>query len=145
MALHPDPEPGDGRGFDALLGLELTECSEAVARGRVQVNEGLRAPGGVVHGGVYGALADGLAVRSTAAGVGNDGKLVVSLANQTTVHHPIEGGTLHATATRRHRGRTTWVWEIEIADDAGRRCVTGRVTVAVRDGHYGDITPATAR
>jgi acyl-coenzyme A thioesterase PaaI-like protein len=44
---------------------------------------------------------------------------------------------MHATATRRHRGRTTWIWEVEIADDAGRRCVTGRVTVAVRDREGG--------
>lgn len=133
MALHPAPDSDGLLGFDALYGLELTECSDEVARGRVRVNDELRAPGGVVHGGVYGALSDGLAVRGTTAGASSDGKLVIGLANQTTVHHPIERGTLHATATRRHRGRTTWVWEIEIVDDAGRRCVTGRVTVAVRD------------
>ncbi len=40
---------------------------------------------------------------------------------------------MHATATRRHRGRTTWVWEVEIADGDGRVCVTGRVTVAIRE------------
>ena len=40
---------------------------------------------------------------------------------------------MHGTATRRHRGRTTWVWEVELADDAGRVCVAGRVTVSVRE------------
>lgn len=120
-------------GFDEVYGLELTECSEELARARVQVRDELRLPGGLVHGGVYGAVADALAVRGTAAGVGPQGKLAVRLANQTSVLHPIARGTIHATATRRHRGRTTWVWEVEMADDAGQVCVTGRVTVTVRD------------
>ena len=90
-------------------------------------------PGGLVHGGVYGALADALAVRGTAAAVGRDGKLAVGLANHITVLHPVAQGTIHATATRRHRGRTTWVWEVEMADGDGQVCAAGRVTVAVRD------------
>ena len=38
----------------------------------------------------------------------------------------------HAVARARHRGRTTWVWEVELTDDDGRLCVLTRVTVAVR-------------
>jgi 1,4-dihydroxy-2-naphthoyl-CoA hydrolase len=127
------PPPTDALGFDALYGLELTECSGELARGRLKVRDELRGPGGTVHGGVYGAVAHALAVRGTSAGVSGEDKLAVGLANQVTVLHPIESGTVHATATRRHRGRTTWVWEVEIADDAGRLCVAGRVTVSVRD------------
>ena len=33
---------------------------------------------------------------------------------------------------RRHRGRTTWIWEVDITDDAGRLCALVRMTVAVR-------------
>jgi uncharacterized protein (TIGR00369 family) len=128
-----DPPPTDAQGFDALYGLELTECSDEVARGRLEVRDEHRGPGGGVHGGVYGAIADALAVRGTAAGVDGDAKLAVGLAYQITVLHPIESGTVHGTATRRHRGRTTWVWEVELADDSGRACVAGRVTVSVRD------------
>ena len=120
-------------GFDALYGLELTDCSDELARGWVDVTDELRQAGGLVHGGVYGALADALAVRGTAAAVGRDGKLAVGLANHITVLHPVAQGTIHATATRRHRGRTTWVWEVEMADGDGQVCAAGRVTVAVRD------------
>jgi 1,4-dihydroxy-2-naphthoyl-CoA hydrolase len=127
------PPPIDAEGFDALYGLELTECSGEVARGRLEVRDELRQLGGALHGGVYGAIADALAVRGTAAGVAGDGERPVSLANQITVLHPVESGTVHGTATRRHRGRTTWVWEIELADEAGRLCAAGRVTVSVRD------------
>ncbi len=124
--------PIDAQGFDALYGLELIECSETLARGRLEVRDELRQPGGPVHGGVYGAIADALAVRGTAAGVPGEDKRVVGLANQITVLHPIESGTVHGTATRRHRGRTTWVWEVEVSDDSGSVCVVGRVTVSVR-------------
>ena len=132
MVIDPasDAEPG---GFDGLYGLELTDCSDELARGRVEVRDELRQPGGLVHGGVYGAIADALAVRGTTASVGRLGKVAVALANQTTVLNPIAHGTIHATATRRHRGRTTWVWEVELADGDGHVCVAGRVTVAVRD------------
>jgi acyl-coenzyme A thioesterase PaaI-like protein len=40
---------------------------------------------------------------------------------------------MHGVATCRHRGRTTWVWQIEISDDEGRLCVLTRITIAVRD------------
>jgi uncharacterized protein (TIGR00369 family) len=128
------PPPTDAQGFDALYGLEVTGCSDEVAKGRLEVRDELRQLGGPVHGGIYGAIADALAVRGTAACVASDNKLAIGLANQITVLHPIESGTVHGTATRRHRGRTTWVWEVELADDAGRVCVVGRVTVSVRDG-----------
>jgi uncharacterized protein (TIGR00369 family) len=57
----------------------------------------------------------------------------MGLSNQTSFLRPITQGTIHATARARHRGRTTWVWEVEIKDDAGRLCVLTRTTVAVRD------------
>jgi 1,4-dihydroxy-2-naphthoyl-CoA hydrolase len=125
--------PTEMSGFDALYGLELTECGEELVRARVSVRDQLKQLGGVVHGGAYAALADALAVRGTTAGVAGQGKQAASLATHTSVLHPIGGGTMHATAVRRHRGRTTWVWEVEIADDAGRVSVVARVTVAVRD------------
>jgi hypothetical protein len=57
---------------------------------------------------------------------------------------PITEGTIHAIARARHRGRTTWVWEVTLTDDAGRECVLSRVTVAVRqvgDRQVGDRNP----
>jgi 1,4-dihydroxy-2-naphthoyl-CoA hydrolase len=136
MSAHPRSDT-DITGFDALYGLELTECSEELTRGRVAVGEELRQRGGVLHGGVYAAVADALAVRGTVAGLADEGKLAVGLANQTSVLHPLARGAIHATAVRRHRGRTTWVWEVEIAGDDGHVSAVSRVTVAVRDreGH----------
>ena len=121
------------RGFDGLYGLELTELTDEVVRGRVSVSDQIRQPTGIVHGGVYAAIAESLASYGTAAAVTPDGKLAIGLSHQTSFMAPITEGTIEAVATRRHRGRTTWVWEVEISDDQGRLCVLSRVTVAVRD------------
>ena len=54
------------------------------------------------------------------------------MSNESSFLRPVREGTIHATARRRHRGRTTWVWDVELADDEGRLCALSRVTVAVR-------------
>jgi len=121
------------RGFDHLFGLEYTEMTAERACGRVAVRDELKQPAGLVHGGVYAAVAESLASLGTAVGVMGDGKLAMGLSNQTSFLRPITEGTIHAMATRKHRGRTTWVWEVEVYDDEQRLCVLSRVTIAVRD------------
>jgi uncharacterized protein (TIGR00369 family) len=119
--------------FDALYGLELTDCSESLVRGRVPVHAALTQSAGLVHGGVYSAISESLAARGTEAAVGAEGRIAVGLSNLTTTLHPITAGTIHATAVPRHRGRSTWVWEVELMDEEQRRCAVARVTIAVRD------------
>jgi 1,4-dihydroxy-2-naphthoyl-CoA hydrolase len=122
------------QGFDGLYGLELIELSDEVARGRVIVRDELKHPTGLVHGGVYAAIAEALASFGTAVVVVGEGKLPMGLSNQTSFLRPITDGTIDAVARRRHRGRTTWVWEVEIFDDQEQLCVLSRVTIAVRGG-----------
>jgi 1,4-dihydroxy-2-naphthoyl-CoA hydrolase len=121
------------QGFDGLYGLELTELSEALVRGRVEVREELKQPAGLVHGGVYASIAESLASYGTAIGVMSAGKRVMGLSNQTSFLRPITSGVIDAQAIRKHRGRSTWVWEVEISDDQGRLCVLTRMTIAVRE------------
>jgi uncharacterized protein (TIGR00369 family) len=120
-------------GFDGLYGLEIVELSEEHARGRVQVRDELKQPYGLVHGGVYAAIAESLASIATAWGVMADGRIAVGLSNQTSFLRPITEGAINAIAVPKHRGRTTWVWEVEMSDDDGRLCVLTRMTIAVRD------------
>ena len=125
------PNAGDN-GFDGLYGLDLIELSEELARGRVLVRAELMQKPGVVHSGVYVAIAQALALSGTAFGVDKDGKFAAVLSDQTSYLRPISEGAIHARAVRKHRGRTTWVWEVEIVDDAGRLCALTRATVSVR-------------
>ena len=120
-------------GFDGLYGLEVLEIGDQVARARVRVRDELKQGMGLVHGGVYAAIAESLASIATAVGVSADGKLATGLSNQTSFLRPMTAGTIHATAVRKHRGRTTWVWEVEMSDDQDRLCVLTRMTIAVRE------------
>jgi 1,4-dihydroxy-2-naphthoyl-CoA hydrolase len=123
--------------FDALIGLRRFDTGEDTARGEVVVRREILQPWGLVHGGVYASIAESLASWATALVVVPDGQIASGLANNTSFLRPISGGTIHAVATRRHRGRTTWVWDVDMTDDEGRLCATSRVTVAVRGGGGG--------
>jgi 1,4-dihydroxy-2-naphthoyl-CoA hydrolase len=118
--------------LDSVLGFEIIEIKEDSARAVVPVTNRVRQPYGLVHGGVYAALAESLASVATAAAVWDDGNIAVGLSNATSFMRPATEGTVHALATRRHRGRTTWVWDVDMTDDDGRLCATTRVTMAVR-------------
>ena len=119
-------------GFDALYGLEILSLGEEEATAQVQVTPDVLQPGGLVHGGVYASIAESLTSFATWKAVAHDGRSAQGLSNQTSFLRPILRGTIHATARRRHRGRTTWVWEVDITDDEGRVCALVRMTVAVR-------------
>ena len=107
------------------LGVEVMEASEGKVRLRLPVRDELRnAAGAPVHGGVYAALAESLASLATPG-------FVQGLSTHTTVTGAVREGAVHATARRRHRGRKTWVWEVELTGDDGRPCALVRVTVAV--------------
>lgn len=118
--------------FDALYGLRVLEHSPELVRAEVSVHDGIRQPMGLVHGGVYASIAESITSSATALAVVEDGNMAQGLSNQTSFLRPIFGGTIHALARRRHRGRTTWVWEVEITDDEDRLCALVRMTIAVR-------------
>ncbi len=121
------------RTFDSLYGLEVLDASDELVRAQVAVRDEVKQPMGLVHGGVFASIAESITSMATAMAVYDDGKSAQGLSNQTSFLRPITRGTIHAQATRRHRGRTTWVWEVEITDDDGRLCALVRMTIAVRD------------
>jgi len=127
-----DPPLDRLQGFDALYGLEVLEVTEDLVRAQVAVRDELRQPFGLVHGGVLASIAETLASLGTLTVVVPEGNAAMGSSNSTSFLRPIADGTIHARALRRHRGRTTWVWDVEITDDAGRLCALTRMTIAVR-------------
>jgi 1,4-dihydroxy-2-naphthoyl-CoA hydrolase len=105
--------------FDRHYGLEVDEATEELVRGRVPVREHVLQPVGLVHGGVHASIAEG--------------KIGLGQSNHSSFLRPISAGTIHGLARRRHRGRTIWIWDVELTDDDGRLCAISRVTIAVRD------------
>ena len=118
--------------FDRHYGLEVEEASDELVRGRVRVREEVTQPVGIVHGGVYASISEALASLGTNVGVNDDGNIGLGMSNHSSFLRPVREGFVHAEARRRHRGRTTWVWDVDLTDDEGRLCATSRVTIAVR-------------
>jgi 1,4-dihydroxy-2-naphthoyl-CoA hydrolase len=127
-----DPVPAT-QTLDGVLGLRITELTPGRARGGFQVTDTVRQRMGLIHGGAYAALAEMLATEATIAEVYPDGMIAVGLANHTSFLRPVSRGRVEAAAERRHRGRTTWIWDVDFSDDHGRPCATSRVTIAVRE------------
>jgi len=128
-------------GFDTLFGLEIVSSSAEEVYGRCPVRDELKQPGGLVHGGVFASMAESIASMGTWVAVAPDGMAAQGLSNQTSFLRPIKEGTIHARARRRHKGRTTWVWEVDITDDQDRLCALVRMTVAVRPAPPGMPQP----
>jgi uncharacterized protein (TIGR00369 family) len=103
-----------------MLDLEIVSRSDDEVRARLPVVDAIKQPLGLVHGGVYASIADALTTTPEAR----------AISNQTSFLRPITQGAVHAVARRRHHGRTTAVWEVDISDDDGRLCALVRVTVA---------------
>lgn len=120
------------QGFDRLYGLELLSYDEQEVRAQVKVRDELKQPAGLVHGGVYASIAESLASLATALAVMPEGNTAMGLSNSTSFLRPVTEGTVHALATRLHKGRTTWVWDVSFSDDQGRKCALTRMTIAVR-------------
>jgi 1,4-dihydroxy-2-naphthoyl-CoA hydrolase len=118
--------------FDDLIGLQYDSATADEVRAHVVVRDDLKQPMGLVHGGVFASIAESITSAATWMAVSGEGMSAQGLSNQTSFLRPILDGTIHAVARRRHSGRTTWVWEVEISDDSDRLCALVRMTIAVR-------------
>ena len=118
--------------LDQVLGFEFLEMGPELARASVPVEDRVCQPFGLVHGGTYAALAETLVSGATHMAVSHEGSFAVGQSNHTTFLRPVTSGTVHAEARARHRGRTTWIWDVDFTDDDGKLCAIARVTMAVR-------------
>jgi uncharacterized protein (TIGR00369 family) len=81
---------------------------------------------------VYASIAESMSSLATAMAVLSQGETSKGLSNSTSFLRPITEGTVNALARRVHRGRTTWVWDVQFTDDQDRMCAVTRMTIAVR-------------
>src|SRR5690242_1896770 len=113
--------------LEGTLGFEITEMQEEFARGHFDVVERVRQPMGIVHGGTYAAYAETIASATTFTAVQPE-SIAMGQSNHTSFLRPVSEGRVHAEARAVHRGRTSWVWEVDFKDDQGRLCAVTRVT-----------------
>jgi 1,4-dihydroxy-2-naphthoyl-CoA hydrolase len=126
---QPETTPS---GFAEEIGVEWIDVDPDNARARITVEQKHLQPFGIVHGGVYASLAESICSAATYGVVREDDMVAMGQSNNTTFLRPVLAGHINAAAQPRHRGRTTWVWDVELSDDEGRVCALVRMTIAVR-------------
>jgi 1,4-dihydroxy-2-naphthoyl-CoA hydrolase len=118
--------------FGGLLGIEWLSNDPDDSRARVAVREELTQPYGYLHGGVIMAVADELCSRSTLMAVIMDGMVALGQTIDVSLVRSVKEGSVTVKGKARHRGKSSWVWDVEAVDDEERLCALARVTVAVR-------------
>jgi 1,4-dihydroxy-2-naphthoyl-CoA hydrolase len=130
--VNDEPRDTAAANLPQLIGIEGYEASEDRASARLPVTGRVLQPYGIVHGGAYSALAETVCSAATDAAVSGDGMTAMGQSIQVTFLRPISEGHVNAEARARHRGRTTWVWDVELTDDEDRLCALAHMTIAVR-------------
>lgn len=118
-----------GQGFGGGIGIEYVDITPDKVVASVEIGPHLHQPYGIVHGGVYCAIAEQVASVAGAVWLGGEGK-VVGVNNNTDFLRAVTEGTLTATGTPVHRGRSQQLWRVEITDDTGRTAAVGQVRLA---------------
>jgi len=118
--------------FDGLIGTEWLSDDPDGARARVPIRDDLRQPFGLMHGGVMSSLVESVCSRATALAVYGDGMAAMGQSINVNFLRPITSGHAEVKARARHRGRTSWVWDVEVLNADGKLCALAQMTIAVR-------------
>lgn len=116
-------------GFDKALGLEFAELTADRVVVTCEITPELLQGYGIVHGGVHCALVETAASIGGAIWFGERGH-VVGVANHTNFLRAARSGSLTATATPIHRGRTQQLWLVTVTGEEGRGLARGEVRLA---------------
>lgn len=100
---------------------------------RFEVSDSVRQPFGIVHGGVYSAVAESACSIGTAVAVAAESRIAMGQSNQASFLRPVSAGVVTCEARARHRGRSTWIWDCDFTDADDRLVAVVRMTIAVRD------------
>jgi len=131
-ALLPSPVIPLERSFEGWLGIQWLELEPDSVHARLEVRENLKQPLGLLHGGIYSAVAETVASVATVNAVWEDGYVGSGLSNYASFLRPVTGGTLDVVAKLRGHDDREWTWGHEFRDEQGRLCALVDVTIAVR-------------
>ncbi|HLO01946.1 MAG TPA: hotdog fold thioesterase [Symbiobacteriaceae bacterium] len=111
------------------LGIELVLVEKERVVATMPVDHRTRQPFGLLHGGASVLLAE------TVASIGGqlnapEGMAAVGMEINANHLRSKREGLVRATATPIHVGRTSSIWSIEIADEAGKLVCVSRCTIA---------------
>jgi 1,4-dihydroxy-2-naphthoyl-CoA hydrolase len=128
----PTPLIAVERTFEGFLDLEWIGLTASSAHIRFHVRENLLQPLGLLHGGIYCAVAESVASVATVKAVWREGKIGSGLNNSASFLRPITRGPVDVVAKLRGHDDREWFWSHEFRDEHGRLCALVDVTIAVR-------------
>jgi 1,4-dihydroxy-2-naphthoyl-CoA hydrolase len=112
------------------LGIEFLEVGDDFIRARVPVDSRTKQPYGLLHGGVSVVLAETLGSCGAASCVPEGYRAVGLDINANHLRGATHGWVTGITRPV-HVGRTTQVWQIDLANHAGEPTCVSRITMAV--------------
>jgi uncharacterized protein (TIGR00369 family) len=112
------------------LGIEFLEIGDDYIRGRVPVDTRTRQPYGILHGGVSVVLAETLGSCGAAFSCPPGHRAVGLDINANHLRSETYGWVV-GTARPIHIGRTTHVWQIDLANEKGQPTCVSRLTMAI--------------
>jgi 1,4-dihydroxy-2-naphthoyl-CoA hydrolase len=129
---HPRPILPLDEDLNSALGFHVDDVEIGRVTGHFEVQNKVRQPFGIVHGGAHAAFAETLASVGTFRAVAETGQIAMGMSNNTFLRS-VDSGTIFAEAIALSKGKTTWVWDVTLKDEHDRVCAVSRLTIAVRD------------
>jgi len=129
-SLPRDPAALTAGGKESLpgyMGIEILEYTPGTVKGRLPLRRELMAPNGYLHAGTLVTLADTLCGYGCILGLPEAAENFTTIELKVNFLSTLREGALLGTARLVHGGRTTQLWDAEIADEA-----TGKVLAHFR-------------
>ena len=120
-------EMGSG-GLPGLLGIDVHDVGEGVARARLELGERHWAPNGYLHAGTVVALADSACGYGCLLNLPEGATGFTTIELKTNFVRSAQSGTIECEARLVHGGRTTQVWDAAVAGPDGRQMALFRCT-----------------
>ncbi|TXC81508.1 PaaI family thioesterase [Luteibaculum oceani] len=113
--------------------IKFTYVSESELWATMPVNNKVKQPYGLLHGGASAALAETVGSTGSALYVDPNKYMVVGI--NLTAHHlrSATEGLVTAKGKIVHQGRTTHLWDIDIYNDAGKLVSSCRLTNFIKE------------
>ncbi len=118
--------------FEGFLDLQWLELDPVSAHVQFHVRENLKQPLGLMHGGIFAAVAETVASVATVNNVWRDGFVGSGLSNYASFLRPISDGRVDVRARLRGHDDREWMWGHEFRDERDNLCALVDVTIAVR-------------
>jgi 1,4-dihydroxy-2-naphthoyl-CoA hydrolase len=121
-------------GLDQLLGTEVLEASGSRVVMQLTITAHHLQPAGLVHGGIYAALAESAASIGASLNVieRGVGAAAMGIENHTSFLRSVgEGTVVRAEAVPRHAGRRLQAWSVTMTDQKGRELALSSIRLHV--------------